>query len=183
MGAIRADPSRIFIASIVFLVVAQLLHVGGIAISIDYYTHPNHYDLWSPLLISFGNINTGISFFLVNLGFGFLGAVVFVLVYTELGKALKGSPVEKGVSFGLLVFLVTNLPGSMSMFLLLNIPVEIVILWVLESFIIYLVGGAFVGYVLRQDKKSRAKAAPAGKGSEPSWMKKNPEVSKTQPAE
>jgi len=176
MEAIRAGLSRIFIASIVFLVIAQLLHVGGIAISIDYYTHPNHYELWSPLLISFGNINTGISFFFVNLGFGFLGAVVFVTVYTALGKALKGSPVEKGVSFGLLVFLVTNLPGSMSMFLLLNIPVEIVILWILESFIIYLVGGAFVGYLLGQTKKPRTKAARAGKGSEPSWMRKNPAV-------
>jgi len=136
------------IASIIFLAVSQVLHFGGVTVSMDYYTHPGYGDLWSPLIVSFGNFNTGLTFFFVSIIFGFIGAVLFVSVFTVMVKGLKGSAIEKGVTFGVLVFLVANVPSSLSMFMLLSIPVEIVLLWTLESFIVFLLGGALVGRII-----------------------------------
>jgi hypothetical protein len=154
------DKSRILIASFVFLIISQLLHIGGLTVSMDYYTHPNYYEVWSPLLISFGNINTGISFFYMSIIFGFIGAIIFVSIFAMLGSSIPGSAIKKGLTFGFVIFLIANVPGTLSMFLLLAIPLEIVILWTLESFLSYIIGGAVIGRIMmpppqREQKRRR----------------------------
>jgi hypothetical protein len=184
MEGIKKSPLRILSASLIFLVISQLLHMVGLTISMDYYGQADFYGIWSPLLISTGNMTTGLSFFYVNIILGFIGAVLFVVVFTVLVRGLKGGPAERGVLFGLLVFLVAIVPDSFSVFMLLNVPLEIIIFWTLESFIIFLVGGALTGCILVNRPKKAGKKKKwidfggQAKGpekheesGEPDWMK------------
>jgi hypothetical protein len=179
MVEVNRSPVRIISAGLVFLIISQILHLGGILISIDYYTHPNYYELWSPILISFGNIRTGVDFFYISILFGFIGAFLFVGVFSALVKSLGGSSVSAGVKLGLLVFLVANVPGSLSMFQLLNIPLEIVMLWTLESFLIYLIGGAAVGRIMEaRPEKAKEKDEFESSSTQPEWLRKREDKSK-----
>ena len=180
----KRTPLRILSASLAFLVISQLLHVVGLFITMDYYGQADYYGIWSPLLISASNLNTGIPFFYTNMVLGFIGAVLFVVVFTVLGRSLRGGAVESGMMFGLLVFLVAIVPDSFSVFMLLNVPLEIIIFWTLESFIIFILGGAFAGRMLvsrpkaiKKEKKwidfggQAKKPEKHDKTSEPDWMK------------
>lgn len=175
------NKSRILIASFVFLIISQLLHIGGLMVSMDYYTHPNYYEVWSPLLISFGNINTGISFFYMSIIFGFIGAIIFVSIFAMLGSSIRGSAIRKGLTFGFVVFLIANVPGTLSMFLLLAIPIEIVILWTLESFLSYIIGGSIIGRIMLPPPPREMKRRKIDFGGNPSPPK--PKKSKKQESE
>lgn len=149
MGQIDTKPFRVLTASIAFLIVAQVLHNIGSAISSSYFTHPQYYHLWNPLMISNSNAGFGIYFFVTNIAFGFISALLFVIVYTVVGRGLNGGP-EKGIHFGMLVFLVATVPGSLSLFLLLNLPGEIIVLWAFQNLVLYVVGGLLIGIILEK---------------------------------
>jgi hypothetical protein len=149
MGQINTRPFRVLIAAIAFLIVAQVLQNIGSLISSSYYTHPDYQHLWNPIMLSASTAGYGVYFFVTNVAFGFISALLFVIVYTVVGRGLNGGA-EKGMHFGLLVFLVAVVPYSLSMLMLLSIPDIIIVLWAFQSLVLYVVGGLIMGIILEK---------------------------------
>jgi hypothetical protein len=158
MGMIETRPFKVLIASLVFLLVGQVLHHIGVFVSRGYYSHPDYYFLWNPLMISLTDAGGGANFIVTSIALGFISALLFVIVYTVVGRGFEGGG-EKGIHYGLLIFIVATIPYSFSMFVLLDIPEIIITLWAFQSLVLYVIGGLLTGIILEKkiDKPKKNK--------------------------
>ena len=172
---ISRSPLKIIAASLGFTIFAQIIHGIFALIGMSYYTDPKYFNVWSPIMMSLGAPSPSMDFFYMSVGFGFIGAMLFVVVYTILGQSLRGSHAKRGRDFGAMIFMVATIPGSLSQLLLLNISVDIVALWTFESLIVYLIGGGIVGNFMAASSKSEAMMKPGSgvkdEDSTPEWMR------------
>lgn len=77
---------------------------------------------------------------------GLIGAFVGVFIFDNIRAALGGSAVIKGVKFGFLMalFYASICAGFNGIF---NVPETIWAWWAIEGFIIFMIGGAVLGWV------------------------------------
>ena len=92
------------------------------------------------------------SFYLYSLLFTFITWALFGLVYGKLGNAIKEKdPARKGLIFGGLVFLVAGLPGTLTMYLLINLPAGLLAAWAITSLILHLIGGVVAAKAIKPE--------------------------------
>lgn len=129
------------IAVILLTIVAQIIHTLGASFSMNYYTNPDYFPVWSKIMMPYAGPPPA-SFMLWALGLGLLTWIIFVAVYKIVKAGIPGnSPVVKGLAFGLLVFLISGFSGSVSLFLMINLPLGLIISWAVEGLLILLVNG------------------------------------------
>lgn len=137
----KIDWKKTIIAAVVFTIIAQLFHSIFTFIGMDYYLKEAYFSVWSKLMMP----TTGpppLSFTLYSLFFGFISALIYAYVYNWIKGCLEGkTPIEKGLCLGLILFFVGNLPGYLSLVLLINLPLGLIGLWAIEGLLISLVGG------------------------------------------
>lgn len=77
---------------------------------------------------------------------GLIGAFVGVFIFDNIRAALSGSPAIKGLKFGLLMslFYASFNAGWSGIF---NLPEAIWFWWVVDGFIIFMIGGLALGWV------------------------------------
>ena len=91
----------------------------------------------------------GTNFFVLSAVFNFITGLIFSLVYLAVNKGLKPKQAtKKGVLYGVLFFCVAGIPTTLSLILLINLPLTLLLVWALESFIIYLIAGGIVSKFL-----------------------------------
>jgi len=89
-----------------------------------------------------------VSFTMYSIAFGLIGGILISLVYGVIKGGIPGNTLaKKGLVYGLLLFLVAGIPGSLAMFLLINLPVMLILLWAIEGLIIYLLGGMIIAKI------------------------------------
>lgn len=136
-------------ASVIYVIVAQVIHAIFAFASMKYYLMPEYFPVWSRIMMP-GEGAPPASFYYYSLGFGLISAMLFVLVYWILKSALPGKTLaKKGLIYGLLIFLVAGIPGYLAMILLINLPLSLIAFWAVESFVIYIINGAIVGKMVR----------------------------------
>jgi len=131
---------KIIIAAIIYTVIAHIFHYAGVLLTMDYYTNPLYFPLWSKLMMPEpGAPPTGffIATLVVNLAIGF----VFAGMYSILKKAVPGKKLRKGVNYGIILFFLTCVPWILVTYLLLAVPEMLLLAWTAESLIIYTLGG------------------------------------------
>lgn len=129
--------------SIVLLstIVAQIIHMVGAGFGMNYYTDPNYFPVWSKIMMPSSGPPPA-SFLYWSIGIGIITWALFTWVYTILKNSIPGSGyLQKGVMYGILVFLVSGLSGSLPLFLLINLPLGLIVLWGIEGFIILGING------------------------------------------
>ena len=138
---------RLIISAIIITIVAQLIDWGGAMLGLGYYKDPAYAKVWSKLMMPTAGPPPP-SFMAYSLLFAFISAVLFVLVFQILRQGVPGSgPAMKGLTYGFLVFLIAAIPGMLSMYLLINLPVGLLWIWTAECFIVYLLTGLIVGAI------------------------------------
>jgi len=95
-------------------------------------------ELWKPM----GDVWL-IGIILLNL----MAGLVYALVYTVMGKQLKGSPLAKGLLYGSLIWFIGPLPGLMMTHLTMAVSPEIIISWLFSNLVGALVAGVIIAYV------------------------------------
>ena len=134
---------KILETGVVYAIIAQIIHSLGAMLSMDFYTNPAYFTVWSPLMIP-----PMANFFYYSIGFGFVTGVLLAMAYSVVHCCLPGrTAMRRGVVYGTLVFLVAGIPGALSMYLLINLPVMLILAWAVENLIIYLIGGALLGFI------------------------------------
>jgi len=140
---------RCIVASLVFTVTGFIVHTAGAFATIGYYLDPAYFCVWSRLLMPAAG-PPPIEFTLVSLGLGFVSALLFVFVYLKARPVFKEkSGVVAGSIFGFGVFLVGGLPGSFTLWLLINLPGGLVASYTIEALAASVIGGALVGVIAR----------------------------------
>lgn len=139
----------IILAAIVFAIVSLVIHTIGAIATMGFYTDPAYFSLWSTLMMP-GPNPPGMDFYAYSLAFGFISAVLFSLVYSVVKESIPGkNALQKGSTYGFLLFLVSTVPGTLSMLLLLALPSLLVLEWAVEGLVVFLIGGAVIAKVLK----------------------------------
>lgn len=134
----------IVIAAFLFMIIAQVVHTLGSYATMDFYTDPDYFHLWSEIMMP--NMGPpGMEFFAFSVAFNFITAFIFTWFYSLIKGAVPGKmSFTKGVNYGILLFIITSIPGFLSMYLLLSIPVMLNIGWMIEALIIDIIGGLVI---------------------------------------
>lgn len=80
----------------------------------------------------------------------FLLCVVFVGVFAYLYKGIPGEKTKKGIRYSLLVWIVGSFSGIISMPIYMTIATTVVIYWLIQMLIIYIIDGAIVGAIYKE---------------------------------
>ena len=79
-----------------------------------------------------------------------LGAFLFVMAFNILYKGIPKKGLEKGLVFGLLVWAIAPLTGMITMPFYMTIAWTVIIYWLIQALVLYIIKGAIVGYIFRK---------------------------------
>lgn len=134
---------KILLAAVAYAVIAQIIHWIGAFLSMDFYIDPAYMGVWSQLMMP-----PMTYFFYYSVGFAFITGALLAAVYSMVYCCLPArTNVKRGLVYGLIVFMVAGIPGSLAMYLLINLPAMLILLWTVENLVIYLLGGAAIALV------------------------------------
>ena len=86
---------------------------------------------------------------------GIIRGLLFALVFVILYKGIPGKGVNKGMIYGVLVWIVGALSGMASMPFYMTIATTVVIYWIIGALVLSVINGAIVGALCKEKKKSR----------------------------
>lgn len=140
---------QIVIAAILFTLIAQIVHGIGAQFAMSFYTDPNYFPVWSKLMMPSAGPPPA-SFMIYGLIFGLISALIYAGVYDRLKNSVPGDGiVNKGLFYGLILFLVGVIPGYLSLYLLINLPALLIFYWAVEGLVIDLAGGIVIAAIVR----------------------------------
>lgn len=142
---LKINYKNLLLSAVLFVVLAQIIHSLCAYLGMGYYLEPEYFGVWSKIMMP-GPGPPPAEFFYYSLGFGFISAVIYIVVYGILKDSIPGkNAIGKGLIYGFLViWLVGTVPGNLAMYLLINLPPGILVLWALENLIIALGGGYLI---------------------------------------
>jgi len=139
---------KIILVSVLFLIVAQIVHTLGAMATMNYYLLEQYFSVWSGVMMPDGGAPGGM-FYILSAAFNLVTGLLFALVFLGVERGINyKNKVKKGLLYGFLVFCVASIPGALSMVLLLNLPGMLIFAWTLEALVIYLIAGMITGKLL-----------------------------------
>jgi len=135
-------------AAVMFAFLSQIIHSIGAVATMEYYTDPQHFNLWSELMMP-GEGPPGTAFFAASLALNFLAGMIFAGMYVLLRKAIPGDGLRKGINYGFILFLISSVPMAFSSYLTLAIPLALLMAWSVEALAIFLVSGLVFAKLLQ----------------------------------
>ena len=92
------------------------------------------------------------SFYLYSLLFSLICGSLVAWVYFLIADSLRGrTRLLKGLFFGLLIILVSQVPGTLMLILILNVPVFLIVSWFIEGSVIALCAGIVFTFLLKKE--------------------------------
>lgn len=79
--------------------------------------------------------------------FYLLSGLVYALVYSVLGKSIKGGPLAKGTLYGSLLWFVGPLPGLLMTHITMVVDPALIVVWLLQDLFNVLFSGIITAYV------------------------------------
>ena len=142
------DWKNIFISAILFALISVVVHTIGAFASMDYYMNPAYFPLWSTLMMP-GPNPPGTEFYVASFACAIVVGGIFAAAFSMLRKSIPGTDLRKGADYGLLLFILVQIPYVLTDFLLLAVPVTVLLAWALESLIIYVLAGLVFSKLIR----------------------------------
>lgn len=139
---------KVLVGGLAFSAVAQIIHTFGAFLTMSFYTDPAYFNLWSRLLMTASG-GFSQSYMWYSLGINFFIGLVFASMYSWINSCFCGKGLEKGLCFGWLLFLLGSIPFTLSNLLLFNVPLTLLCFWLVESFIINLLGGTLLALIIK----------------------------------
>jgi len=138
---------KYILAAVLFTLVAMVVHAIGAVVEMPYYTMPEYLPMWSKIMMPETGPPPAV-FYVISAGFSLVGSLVYVCTYGILKKSVPGKGyLKKGLSYGAMLFLISGLPGSLSMALLTNLPLPLIADWAAEMLVVFLVGGVITAKI------------------------------------
>lgn len=77
-------------------------------------------------------------------------AVIFTFVYALIKKGLPGKGIQKGLSFGLIVWIVGPIPALVTMYLIMNIANGALVYFTIQSLFEWMVYGLVISIIYKE---------------------------------
>jgi len=134
---------KIIIAGIVFAIIAQIIHIAESMATMNFYTDPAYFGVWSKIMMpTHGAPPT--EFYIYSIVFSLISGIIYALIYTVISKSITAKTILKqGLYFGFILYAI-GIPWSLTMYLLINLPVILLVAWSITSLIIDLIFGVIV---------------------------------------
>ncbi len=141
----RCSFKRAVAVALLLTVVGYVVHTAEALLTMEYYLDPAYFSVWSTIMMPEAGPPPA-EFTYLSLLFGFAAALIYVWAYklVEPGLIEADGWLRKGAYFGVLLFLVGVLPGSLSLYLLINLPAILIAWWALSGFVIALLDGIII---------------------------------------
>lgn len=138
---------NLFLAAIAFAVISQIVYIAGAVLDMGYYTDTANAALWSKVMMP-GPQPPGIEFYIISILVMLVAGFIFAYAYTitkqafTLKKSFKSDRYwEVGLKFGLFLFLMTSLTGTLSMYLMFAVPSGLLLSWLAQGLVASLAAG------------------------------------------
>lgn len=140
---------RIIIAAIVFAIIAQVMHMIESMLTMDYYMDEAYFGVWSKLMMpTAGPPPT--EFYIASIVSGVIIALIYATAYDMLKGILPGkTDFKRGLQYGIMLFLLVQIPGLLGMYLLINLPAMLLVYWAIGSLVILLIGSIAIAKIVR----------------------------------
>jgi hypothetical protein len=135
-------------AAIAATIVGMIVHSLGAIAEMGYYLNPAYFPVWSKVMMP-GPGPPGTKFYALSFLFGFIGWLLAAAIYSRVKGCLPGTTAKKGLKYGAIIFLLATLPGSLSMFLLFNLPKGLIGAWTIEGLIVDLLAGIIIAKLVK----------------------------------
>ena len=132
------------------MVIAFVMHTLSSILTMDYYTDPNYFPVWSNIMMP-GEGSPPAEFTYYSLGFAFIIGLIYSYIYSRINKIFKiKSAVKKGLKYGFAIFLIAGIPFFLTTFLLINLPLSLLIYWlIIDGLLTYLIGGIAIAKIIK----------------------------------
>lgn len=139
---------KVIAAGILFVIVAQAIHMIESAATMNFYTDPAYFGVWSKIMMP-GEGAPPTEFYVYSIIFSFISGMIYALIYTVISKSITAKTILKqGLYFGFILYAI-GIPWSLTMYLLVNLPVMLLVVWSITSLIIDLIFGAIIGKIFK----------------------------------
>lgn len=140
---------QIVLAAVIFAIVSQVVHSLGAGATMSFYMDPDFFPVWSKLMMP----NAGPpppSFFALSFIFSIVAGIIYAWFFSYATPILAGKNIwTRGLCYGLLLSVITLIPGYMSMALLINLPVALLFAWAAEGLVLNLAGGVIFAAIIK----------------------------------
>lgn len=89
---------------------------------------------------------------------GIILGILFVLVFAIIYKGIPGKGVNKGMIYGVLVWIVGALTVMAAMPFFMTIATTVVIYWIIQALVVHVISGAIVGVIYKEKKKKKKRS-------------------------
>ena len=136
-----SDWRGIGLTTVSMAIIGQVIHTVESILTMGYYMDPAYFSVWSKVMMpTAGPPPT--EFYVYSVAFDIIIWAIFGFAFDKLGRALgSGRVFARGLKFGTIIFLVSGLSGTLSMFLLINLPTGLIAAWTVSQLVLYLIGG------------------------------------------
>ncbi len=147
--ALKISWPGVLAVAVMYVVISQLVFMLGAYADMAYYMDPAYYSVWSKLMMPSAG-PPPIEFTATSVAFGIISGLLFALVYSVVKGSVPGKEWgNKGLMYGFLVFLIAGIPSTLSLLLLINLPPGLVLSWMLQGFVTYLLAGLVAAKLLK----------------------------------
>jgi len=139
---------NIFISAVLFAVISMVVHTIGAIADMDYYTNSAYSSIWSPIMMP-GPSPPGMEFYAISFAFSFAIGAIFAAAFSMLRASIPGDDLRKGADYGLLLFILVQIPYVLTDFLMLAVPLALLLSWTLQSLVVFVLGGLAFSKLIR----------------------------------
>jgi hypothetical protein len=139
--ALKIPWSRILAVAILYIIVGEIVMTLGAMADMNYYMDSNYFSVWSKIMMPTAGPPAA-EFYYISIASQLVTGFLFAFVYAVIKGAVPGKGWKnKGLMYGFLVFLVAGIPTTLTFILLINLPIGLLLSWMLQSLVVYLVMG------------------------------------------
>jgi len=132
---------KLIIAALAYAVISQIIHIADAFLTMNFYLMPQYFSVWSKLMMPTAG-SPPPQFYIFSILFALISGVIFAFIYLTMMKVVPGkTQLQKGLAYGVILFLVNGIPGFLSLYLMINLPLVLIIYWLIENLVIFLISG------------------------------------------
>jgi len=151
--ALKISWPRILAVAILYAIVSEIVMTLGAVADMSYYMDTNYFSVWSKIMMPAAGPPPA-EFYYTGIIFQLVAGFLFALVYRVIKGSVPGKGWNnKGLMYGFLVFLVAGIPTTFMLVLLINLPLGLLLSWMLQSLVVYLIGGLLAAKIIINQKK------------------------------
>ncbi|MBI5159483.1 hypothetical protein HY992_05165 [Candidatus Micrarchaeota archaeon] len=139
----------IALSAVAVAIISQVIHTIGAIATMSFYLDPAYFPVWSKIMMP-GPGAPPTEFYLLSLASSFITGLLYAGGYSLLIKAIPGKTFfTKGLNYGALLFALASIPFTLSLVLLINLPIPLIIEWAAENMLILLLAGVAIAKLVK----------------------------------